>query len=127
MQSTSAILMMAIRLIGVIQLVLGVLFWTGNALNLLMLEMVLMVVLVISLWGMAGLAARAGVLTGLAILAVAWGIIIPVLSMVLPRLRLGELHWVLHVLHLLAVVGVLGLAELLAAGIRQRPMQSFAA
>lgn len=127
MQSTSTILMMAIRLIGVIQLVLGVLFWTGNAVNLLMLELVLMVMLVLGLWAIAGMAARAGVQPALAVLAGTWGILIPVLAMVLPQLRLGELHWVLHVMHLLAVVGVLALAELLATGIRQRSMQSFAA
>jgi hypothetical protein len=61
MQSAVTAVQMAIRVLGVIQIVLGVLFWTGNALGLVDLHILNGIVIVLLLWVMAGLAARAGV------------------------------------------------------------------
>ena len=49
---------MAIRVVGVVQLVLGILFWTGNALGLVDLHQLLGILLVLGLWTMAALAHR---------------------------------------------------------------------
>ena len=65
MRSTITGLQMGIRVIWLVQLVLGVLFWTGNALGLVDLHQLLGILLVLGLWTMAALAHRAGVPAGL--------------------------------------------------------------
>jgi hypothetical protein len=62
---------------GVLQVVLGVLFWTGHALVLVPLHMMIGVVFVLALWSLAVLSARAGVHAGLVATAIVWGLVIP--------------------------------------------------
>ena len=71
---------MAIRAVGVVQLVLGILFWTGNALGLVDLHQLLGIVLVLALWTQAVLAARAGVQPGLVAAAAVWGLLVVVVG-----------------------------------------------
>ena len=66
-------LQMIIRLDALVLLVLGVLFWTGNALALMPWHMLLGVVLVLLLWAMAGLAASRKAPIGMVAGAVVWG------------------------------------------------------
>jgi hypothetical protein len=55
-----------VRTLGSIQIGLGVLFWTYNALNLIPLHMLVGLVVVLAPWVLAGLGLRAGVHPGLA-------------------------------------------------------------
>lgn len=105
---------MLIRVTGVIQLVLGVAFWTGNALGLVPLHQLIGFVIVLSLWTLAALAARAGVQPGLVAAAAVWGLVLPVLGLTQRELLPGSAHWLVEVLHLLVGLGALGLAENLA-------------
>ena len=111
MRSATTVVQLLIRVTGVIQIVLGLLFWTGNVRNLTDLHMWIGFVLVIALWIMAGLAARAGVNPGLVALAVIWGLIVPALGMTQVRLLPGDLHWVIQVVHLLVGLIAIGLGE----------------
>jgi hypothetical protein len=110
---------MAIRLIGVIMIVLGLLFWTGNALNLIGLHMLLGITLVLLLWALAIMAARSGIGLGFVALGIVWGLIVVALGMTQNRLLPGDLHWVIKVLHLLVGIAALGLAERLAGSIKR--------
>ena len=107
-------LQLLVRAAGVVQLALGVAFWTGNALGLVDLHQLIGFVIVLSLWALAALAARAGVPPGLVALAVVWGLVTPVLGIAQQRLLPGSAHLVIEVLHLLVGLGALGLAEALA-------------
>jgi hypothetical protein len=98
---------MLVRTFGVIQLVLGGLFWTGNALDLVPLHMLVGFLLVLGLWTLAALAA-------------VWGLIVPILGLNQDQLLVGSAHWVIEVLHLLVGLGAIGQAEGLAARIRER-------
>ena len=71
-RATTAVQML-VRATFVVQLVLGVLFWTGNALDLVPLHQTIGFVLVFGLWALAILAARAGVPPALVALAAVWG------------------------------------------------------
>ena len=104
MKNTS-ILQMVIRIIGVIQLILGIVFWTGNADFLVICHIVLGSILVIALWLLAYLAYRAGVSQRLVILTVVWGLILPIWGLSQDKILPGSYNWITQVLHLLCGAG----------------------
>jgi hypothetical protein len=124
MRTATTVIQMLIRLLGLIMIVLGVLFWTGNALNFIGLHMLLGLTLVLLLWALAIMAARGGVSLGLVALAITWGLIVVALGMTQNRLLPGDAHWVIKVLHLLVGIGAIGIAERLAASIKRSGMPS---
>jgi hypothetical protein len=105
---------MAIRVLGVVQLALGILFWTGNALGLVDLHQLIGILLVLALWTQAALAHRAGVPGGLIAGAAVYGLIVPIVGLTQRDLFPGSAHWVIQVIHLLLGIGLIGLAENLA-------------
>jgi hypothetical protein len=111
---------MLVRAVAVVQLVLGGLFWTGNALDLVPLHQTLGFLLVFGLWTLAALAARAGVRPPLVALAAVWGLIVPILGLTQTNLLVGSAHWLIEVLHLLVGLGAIGMAEGLAARVKER-------
>jgi hypothetical protein len=119
MRMATMVISTLIRLLGLIMVVLGLLFWTGNALNLIGLHMLLGMVLVLLLWAQAIVAARSGVSVGLVALAIAWGIIVVALGMTQNRLLPGDAHWVIKVLHLLVGIAAIGIAERLAGSVKR--------
>jgi hypothetical protein len=111
---------MGIRVFGVIQLVLGILFWTGNALGLVDLNQFIGILLVLALWTQAALAHRAGVPGGLVAGAAVYGLIVPIVGLTQRELLPGSAHWVIQVIHLLLGIGLIGLAENLATRAKAR-------
>ena len=120
MRSTITAIQMGIRALGVVQLVLGIIFWTGNALGLVDLHQLLGILLVLGLWTQAALAHRAGVQPGLVAAAAVWGLIVVVVGLTQRELLGGSAHIVIEVLHLLLGLGALGLAETLATRAKAR-------
>jgi hypothetical protein len=120
MRSTITAIQMAVRVLGVIQLALGVLFWTGNALGLIALHILNGIVIVLLLWVMAGLAARAGVERRLVAVAAVWGLVVPVLGLAQQDLLPGSAHVAIEVLHLLVGLVALDLANTLATKAKAR-------
>jgi hypothetical protein len=117
---------MLIGISGPTALVLGVLFWTGNALALIPVHMLAGIVLVLALWALSILAAVSGVHRGLVALAIVWGLIVPILGMTQTQLLPGDAHWVIRLLHLLIGIGAMALGQRLATRIKQilTPAQS---
>ena len=87
MRTATTIIQMLVRGLGLIMIVLGLLFWTGNALNLIGLHMLLGMIVVLLLWALAIMAARSGVSLGLVALGIAWGLIVVSLGMTQNRLK----------------------------------------
>jgi hypothetical protein len=104
-----------VRIAGLVQIVLGLLFWTGNAVTLVPIHILVGLLLVISLWTLAFFAARAGVQPGFVIVVVLWGLLLPVFGLNQDRLLTGNAHWVISVLHLLVGLAAIGQGEGLAA------------
>jgi hypothetical protein len=104
-----------IRGCAVVQITLGGLFWTGNAYTFLSLHMLTGIVLVVALWAQAVLSLRNGLGWYLAAAALGWGLIVVALGMTQDSLVIGDLHWVVKVVHLVVGLGAVGLAESLAA------------
>jgi hypothetical protein len=119
--TVATVAQMTVRLSGILLLVLGVIFWTGNLDSLHLVHILLGLLLVLGLWTLAFLAIRARVAVRLAALGLAWGVIAPVLGLTKVNLLTGGRHWVIQVLHLLIGLGAIGLAELLGRMIKARP------
>lgn len=118
MRTTTTVAQMLLRLFGVILIVLGIIFWTGNALSLVNLHMLIGVLFVLALWLLSGLAAAAHRSAGMVVLGFVWGIIVLALGMVQRGLMVGSAHWVIQVLHLLVGLAALGIGERLAMMIK---------
>ena len=119
MKTTATVIQMLVRIAGLTQIVLGVLFWTGNALTLIPIHMLLGSVLVLLLWSLAGMSLGVGANRGLAALAIVWGLVVVALGMTQNQIMPGSFHWVIQVVHLLVGLAAIGMAERLAAGIKQ--------
>lgn len=124
MKTATTVVQMLVRFTGLINIVLGVLFWTHHALTLIPVHMQVGYVFVLSLWVLALLAARAGVNPAFVGLVIVWGFLVSALGMTQDRPLVGNAHWVVQVLHLLVGMGAMGLAEGLAARIRQSRTQA---
>ena len=118
MKTATAIFQWLVRLTGLIQIVLGVFIWTGNADSLIPIHISSGVVLVLSLLTLAVLAAFARVNPAFVVLAIVWGLITVLLGLTQERLLPGPAHWVIQVLHLLLGLGAIGQAENLARRIK---------
>jgi hypothetical protein len=113
-----------IRASFLLQLALGLLFWTGRATELIPLHRLNGFVLVIAVWVLAFIAARAGVNPRLVAAAFLWGPIAPVLGLTQERILPGSFHWTVQILHLLVGFGLIGLAENLGRRLPgERPVQ----
>lgn len=100
-------------------LILGILFWTGNATSLVLVHMGLGILAVLSLWtlGVAIASTKGG--TGLALGAFVWGILVAALGLTQGTLLAGSTHWVIQVLHLLVGLAAIGLGEMIAGRYRR--------
>lgn len=110
--------LMVVRVLWLVNIVLGILFWTGHLLNLIPVHM------------LVGLLFSLGVLT-LGVVAAtrrAWGQAVAgiVMALLLPFVGLsqdswlpGGAHWVIKVLHLLVAVVAIATAESIAGALRR--------
>ena len=120
MRSTISGIQMGIRAGWLVQLALGLAFWTGNLLGLVDLHQLLGILLVLALWTQAALAHRAGVPGGLVAAAAVWGLVVVIVGLTQRDLLAGSAHWVIEVVHLLLGIGLIGLAENLATRAKAR-------
>src|SRR5262249_42096646 len=104
------------RTIALILLVLGLLFWTGNATTLIPLHMLLGVTLVLLLWTLAILGVIARVNPGLIAVVFVWSLIVPILGVTQTQLLPGPAHWLIRLLHLLVGLVAIVLADTLGKG-----------
>jgi hypothetical protein len=116
---TAMFAQMLVRILAPIQIGLGLLFWTYNALNLIQLHMLIGLLIVLALWALAGLGTRAGVHPLLVGGAMIWGVLVVVLGITQMQLLPGQFHWIVQVVHLGFGVVAIALAEVLGRRIRK--------
>lgn len=119
MKATANVLRILVSAIGTIMVVLGLLFWTGNATSLISLHMLLGIILVLMLWAIAVMALVARVNPALAMVGIVWGFIVPILGLTQERILPTSAHWLIEVLHLLVGLTAIALANILARQIMQ--------
>jgi len=105
-----------LRVCGGLAVILGLLFWSGNALNLLPIHMLLGVGVVLSLW-IVGItqAFSSGGSWPLALGALLLGLLVIVVGMRQSSLLVGPYHWVIQMVHLLLGILAVGIGQLAAA------------
>jgi hypothetical protein len=121
MRTTATVAQWLVRITGLIQIALGLLFWSGNLLALLPVHILSGLVLVLSLWTLAFAGARSGVQPGLVAVAFVWGLIVVLLGLSQGAILTTGPHWVIQVLHLLVGLVAIGQAEALGVRIRRSP------
>ena len=105
-----------LRVCGTLAVILGLLFWSGNAMNLLPIHMLLGIVVVLSLWTLGGGQALAsGGSWPLAAGALLLGLLVIVVGLRQSSLLVGSLHWVIQAVHLLLGVLAVGMGQAAAA------------
>jgi hypothetical protein len=111
---------MVLSLAGLLALILGLLFWTGSALNLVSLHMLLGFLAVGALWivGVAQALTRFGSWI-IAIVAIVVGALMVVLGLIQSSLMVGEFHWVIRIVHLLLGLLTIGMGHMAAARSRK--------
>jgi hypothetical protein len=107
-----------VRITGVIQLVLGIIIWTGNFDNLIRFHILDGLTFVAALVVLAALAAAARAPAGLVALALVWAAVVVALGLTQQQILPGSGHWVIQVIHLLLGLGAIGQGEMLARNVK---------
>jgi deazaflavin-dependent oxidoreductase (nitroreductase family) len=117
MVATATRLYSVVRVLGVLLVLLGLLFWAGWAYALVPLHVALGYIFVVGLWAVAGLAGRMKGSPFIVGPAVVWGLGVILLGLHQQELLPGEYHWVVRVLHLVVGFTAVIIAGLLVSGI----------
>jgi hypothetical protein len=107
----------AVRIAGLVALLLGLLIWTGGGGGVFPLHMLVGIILVAGLWALAALGVRARTGPMLPAIAVAWGILTVLFGLNQASLLPGETHLVVEVAHLLVGLLAIGIGEAISARI----------
>ena len=118
--NTSLALRLIARTIALIEVVLGLLFWTGQANSLVIVHIVLGLILVLDLWAAAAFALRSGGSVPLAAVAFLWGLAMTVFGLLQARVLSGSDHFLIQIVHLAVGLAAVGLVEVLARAPRSR-------
>jgi hypothetical protein len=120
MRIAATIIQNAVRLLGVILIVLGILFWTGHSFKLVPLHMRLGE----AFCGLLCLAAIVGFIARLnpvlPIIAIFWAVLVVAFAFNMGALLPSPAHELIRVLHFLAGLIAIGLSESLTARIRRK-------
>ena len=101
-----------LRILAPILVILGIGFWSGHWVGLIPLHRALGVVFVLALWGIAVAALVTGhPRKGLAAFAIIWGVFVAAFGMTQQRILVGDLHWIVRVLHLAVAMYAMYLAN----------------
>lgn len=112
---------MLLRLFFLVNLVLGILFWSGNEPGgLVLLHMLVGIAFVVLLWVIGTLAALRTGNIGLQVGTFLVGLLIAIVGLSQQNILTGPSHWVVRVVHLLLAVIGIGLAEMAGARVRRK-------
>lgn len=113
-------LAIAAGVLGAVQLILGLTFWTGNATALVPVHMAIGTALVLCLWALAALGLAARIPPVLVSAGFVWGALTVIYGMTQELVLAGSLHWIAQVLHLAVGVGAVLLAFRIASYVTGR-------
>jgi hypothetical protein len=103
-----------LRIAVLAAIILGILFWIGNAENLIPVHMLIGIIAVLSLWviGLAQGFIKGGSF-GLALATFIVGLALAIVGLYQQQWLLGSSHWIIQVIHLLLGLSAIGLGEMI--------------
>jgi hypothetical protein len=107
----------AVRIAGLVAVLLGLLVWVGGADGIVPLHMLVGLVLVAGLWTLAALGLMAGTGPALPAVAVVWGVLTVLFGLNQETILPGDQHVGVEVAHLLVGLVAIGIGEALGARI----------
>jgi hypothetical protein len=116
-------LLMLARLLGVVQIVVGLGMWFGLLAGAVTFHTALGSLFVLVLWIIAGIALFALPTRGIALFTLLWGALVLWFGMAQTTLLPGSAHWAVRVAHLLVGVAALGLVEALGGAVKRHKAQ----
>lgn len=114
------VLLWIVRISGLLQIALGLLFWLGYARQFLQVHIVNGFLIVAGLWVLAIVALVVRARLPLVVFALAWGLALPGLGLPQAGILPGKWHWIIRLIHLAMGVVALALADRLAQAILRR-------
>ena len=108
-------LLMFMRVAMLLQVIVGIALWTGHLYSLVDLHRTVGVLFVLSLWIIAIIALVQRWSPGLAVFAILWGLAVAGLGFMQQGILVGDMHWIVRVLHLAIGVAAMPIAEKLVA------------
>lgn len=109
-----------LRIAGSVALVLGLLIWTLQ-LDVITIHMVFGLIVTLALLVISFLAVLTRGLRLLGIIGIVYAFILPLLGVNQETLLVGNLHWLIQVIHMLVGIGALALAGVI--GVRYRRLK----
>ena len=107
---------MVLRIAGVLALILGILFWTEIAAGpLVPIHMLLGIIVTLSVWILGAVIVSTKGGAGLGITAFVLGLVLVIIGLTQRTILVGNLHWIIRVIHLLLGVLAIGIGEMIAA------------
>lgn len=106
-----------VRITGILQILVGIGIWSGQALGLIPFHMMSGSLFVLALLVLGGLSIAARRRVGLGVFGILWGIGVAGFGMAQMGLMVGAAHWVIRTLHLLVGLAAMGIADRLGAGL----------
>jgi hypothetical protein len=103
--------MLIIRITGIFQVLLGIAFWTGNALPLIPVHMLVGSTFVLALLVFGIRAGAKGAGAGRAALVMGWGAFVLAFGMTQAQILPGPYHWIIRTLHLSVGIVAMALAD----------------
>jgi len=104
-------LLMFMRVATLVQLIVGIVLWTGHLLSWVDVHRTIGVLFVLSLWIIAIIALVQRRSPGLAAFGILWGLLVAGLGFMQQGILVGDLHWIIRVLHLAIGVASMPIAE----------------
>ena len=119
MRVAAVVIQNAVRVLGLILLLLGFLFWSGHSLRFVPVHMRIGEVLIGLLWILAGIGLRKGVPPGLVLGGMFYGVIVLAFAFRMGSFLPGEAHEIIRVVHLLLGLGAIGMVEMIGGRIKR--------
>ena len=119
MRVAALVIQNAVRLLGLILLVLGFRFWTGHSLRFIPVHRNIGEVVIGLLWILAGIGLRKGVPPGLVLGGMFYGVIVLAFAFRMGTFLPGEGHEAIRVVHLLLGLGAIGMVEMIGGRIKR--------
>jgi hypothetical protein len=108
-----------VRVGVIIQLISGILFWTGHADNFQIAHILIGILIVLSLWTLGIAQGIQGGSFGMALATFVVGFLLVLVGLFQTRWLPGSNHWIIQVIHLLLGLSAIGLAEMIGGRYRR--------